>query len=142
MRQSQLAGEKQQALTLLIAAQGIASPDDRTRIVRALSSSWPDNQLLAAFARSNGDLVDVRARPTARDRASRCQTITADLRKLSGSISDLNKQVLKEGIGYGKGGIMGNGPVAAALREQKLRFFDQKDSLLADAKRIGCQIES
>lgn len=142
MRQNQQASDKQQALSLLIAAQNISNSDDRAKVVQALSFSWPENKLLTAFARSNRTLVDARSAlyPPSLEQAAKCQDINADIQKLAASIIDLNAEVVREGIGYGKGGISGFGPVAAALREQEERFVTQQDDLVAQAQSIGCKL--
>lgn len=141
LRRNQAETAKHQALDLLISAQGISNDQDRSRVVQALSDSWPENRLLASFARSNHTLAEVRKRqlsePTAK--SGTCGRIKDDVRRLALEQANLMTAEARDIEGPGEPGNPRYIPSRAKLlRAQRESVEAELAKLDARATALGC----
>lgn len=140
IRRGQEITERQQVMSLLIAAQSISEERDRSQIVQALSASWPENELLASFARSNQVLANnylfFRAELP---RAVLCSDLRTTAVRLDREISELRAAEHREVVGRSSARV-GFGPVARLLAEQRDRLVSRRSQLSNRASENHCPI--
>lgn len=136
MKRGHEAMEKQQAISLLIAAQGVSDEQERFKIVQALSASFPENQMLASFTQSNRLLAGLAFRGIA--------THTLDCIKLRRDITSLDQEIAsteateRNEIAGSSGQPSGLGPVAKIIAEQRRRLQSRRTDLAAEASAKAC----
>ncbi|HET9639724.1 MAG TPA: hypothetical protein VFP12_10995 [Allosphingosinicella sp.] len=143
MRRNQVAAEKQQAISLLIAAQGISDKRDRAMVVRALSETWPEDRFLSVFADTNRTLADIHisssAKPVpAAESEAECASIRTSSQRLRQDEARLAVS-LKAEIENPLSRFRGYGPAANALATQRKLVEKQLAVLDARAETLGCQ---
>jgi hypothetical protein len=140
---NQLASERHQAATILIAAQSITDVKQRSKIIQALPAIYPQQDWLVVVARSDSDISDasltqklaplIRETDTIRNQVGGqvsdlarymevrkaailvCNELKTQLAHLQSSRNDLQKKLRDEELGL-SGRPRGIGPVAKALQ--------------------------
>lgn len=139
MRRNQEASEKQQIMSLLIAAQSVSDEKDRSRIVEALSHSFPENKLLRSFAESNRVLATL-GYIRADGKIVNCESIRSDMRRLRREVEWV-KIARRQEIEGASGGPSGYGPAARLLDEQQQRLLAKMKQLESEDLPRRCLVE-